>query len=118
MDDNSAHLCLCLRLRKDEDALSISGVNEGDEGTYTCTVRSEIDQDSAWARLTVLGTLSWEQCVHASGWNNACLLKLSPSLNYRCTSLMPRSSSWLLFLPLSVADKSGTEIWFLLWADC
>lgn len=57
MENNSAHLCLCLRLRKERDFLSISNVNEGDEGTYTCTVRSEIDEDSASARLTVLGTL-------------------------------------------------------------
>lgn len=57
VDNNPTPLCLCLRLRKDEDLLSISTVNEGDEGTYTCTVRSEIDADSASARLTVLGTL-------------------------------------------------------------
>lgn len=59
VDNNSKHLCLCLRLRKDEDLLSISAVNEGDEGMYTCTVKSEIDADSASARLTVLGTLPW-----------------------------------------------------------
>lgn len=58
-DNNSTHLCLCLRLRKDEDLLSISAVNEGDEGIYMCTVKSEIDADSASARLTVLGTLPW-----------------------------------------------------------
>lgn len=57
VDNNSMHLCLCLRLRKDENLLSISAVNEGDEGMYTCTVKSEIDADSASARLTVLGTL-------------------------------------------------------------
>uniref|UniRef100_A0A8C4IBC7 Neurofascin homolog (chicken) a n=1 Tax=Dicentrarchus labrax TaxID=13489 RepID=A0A8C4IBC7_DICLA len=45
------------RLRKDEESLTIPNVNEGDEGTYSCTVKSEIDQDSASARLTVLGTL-------------------------------------------------------------
>uniref|UniRef100_A0AAQ5XIA8 Neurofascin homolog (chicken) a n=1 Tax=Amphiprion ocellaris TaxID=80972 RepID=A0AAQ5XIA8_AMPOC len=43
-------------LRKDEESLTIPNVNEGDEGTYTCAVKSEIDQDSASARLTVLGT--------------------------------------------------------------
>lgn len=59
VNNNSVHLCLCLRLRKDEDLLSISAVNEGDEGMYTCTVKSEIDADSASARLTVLGTLPW-----------------------------------------------------------
>lgn len=44
------------RLKKDESSLTIPNVNEGDEGTYTCTVTTEIDQDSASARLTVLGT--------------------------------------------------------------
>uniref|UniRef100_A0A3Q3WTJ9 Neural cell adhesion molecule L1 n=1 Tax=Mola mola TaxID=94237 RepID=A0A3Q3WTJ9_MOLML len=42
------------RLRKDEESLTIGNVNEGDEGVYMCTVRSEIDQDSASSRLTVL----------------------------------------------------------------
>lgn len=44
-------------MRKDEESLTISNVNEGDEGTYTCTVKSEIEEKSASARLTVLGTL-------------------------------------------------------------
>ncbi|XP_056293696.1 neurofascin homolog (chicken) a [Pseudoliparis swirei] len=47
-------LSLGWRLRKDGESLLIPNVNEGDEGTYTCTVTSEIDQDSASARLTVL----------------------------------------------------------------
>ncbi|XP_039654946.1 neurofascin homolog (chicken) a isoform X26 [Perca fluviatilis] len=47
-------LYLGWRLKKDEESLTIPNVNEGDEGTYTCTVKSEIDQDSASARLTVL----------------------------------------------------------------
>ncbi|XP_071237871.1 neurofascin-like isoform X14 [Salvelinus alpinus] len=42
------------RFKKDEDSLSIPNVHEGDEGTYTCTVKTEIDQDTASARLTVL----------------------------------------------------------------
>ncbi|XP_044205093.1 neurofascin homolog (chicken) a isoform X9 [Thunnus albacares] len=47
-------LYLGWRIKKDEESLTIPNVNEGDEGTYTCTVKSEIDQDSASARLTVL----------------------------------------------------------------
>ncbi|KAF3689395.1 Neurofascin Precursor [Channa argus] len=47
-------LSLGWRLRKDDESLTIPNVNEGDEGTYTCTAKSEIDQDSASARLTVL----------------------------------------------------------------
>lgn len=50
--------CVSRRLKKDDESLTMHNVNEGDEGTYTCTVKSEIDQDSASARLTVLGTLS------------------------------------------------------------
>uniref|UniRef100_A0A8C9ZEP1 Neurofascin homolog (chicken) a n=1 Tax=Sander lucioperca TaxID=283035 RepID=A0A8C9ZEP1_SANLU len=42
-------LYLGWRLKKDEESLTIPNVNEGDEGTYTCTVKSEIDQDSASA---------------------------------------------------------------------
>uniref|UniRef100_A0A672IQW0 Neurofascin homolog (chicken) a n=1 Tax=Salarias fasciatus TaxID=181472 RepID=A0A672IQW0_SALFA len=55
-DDKPIHLGW--RLKKDGESLTIPNVNEGDEGLYTCTVASEIDQDSASARLTVLGTLS------------------------------------------------------------
>uniref|UniRef100_A0A3Q2XGF3 Neural cell adhesion molecule L1 n=1 Tax=Hippocampus comes TaxID=109280 RepID=A0A3Q2XGF3_HIPCM len=40
--------------RKDDESLTITNINEADEGTYTCTVKTEIDQDSASARLTVL----------------------------------------------------------------
>ncbi|XP_055364735.1 neurofascin homolog (chicken) a isoform X5 [Betta splendens] len=46
------------RLKKDDESLTIHNVNEGDEGTYTCTVKSELDQDSASARLTVLDEAS------------------------------------------------------------
>uniref|UniRef100_A0A672IR52 Neural cell adhesion molecule L1 n=1 Tax=Salarias fasciatus TaxID=181472 RepID=A0A672IR52_SALFA len=51
-DDKPIHLGW--RLKKDGESLTIPNVNEGDEGLYTCTVASEIDQDSASARLTVL----------------------------------------------------------------
>nr|XP_020473531.1 neurofascin [Monopterus albus] len=47
-------LYLGWRLKKDDESLTIPSVNEGDDGTYTCTAKSEIDQDSASARLTVL----------------------------------------------------------------
>ncbi|XP_061146783.1 neurofascin homolog (chicken) a isoform X14 [Syngnathus typhle] len=51
-DDKPIHLGW--RLRKDEESLTVPNVNEGDEGTYACTVETEIDRDSASARLTVL----------------------------------------------------------------
>ncbi|XP_059918094.1 neurofascin homolog (chicken) a isoform X17 [Gadus macrocephalus] len=47
-------LSLGWRLRRDEESLSIPNVNEGDQGVYTCTAQSEIDQDVSSARLTVL----------------------------------------------------------------
>ncbi|XP_051270871.1 neurofascin homolog (chicken) a isoform X4 [Dicentrarchus labrax] len=54
------------RLRKDEESLTIPNVNEGDEGTYSCTVKSEIDQDSASARLTVLEEASLNPSVSSA----------------------------------------------------
>uniref|UniRef100_H3CKU0 Neural cell adhesion molecule L1 n=1 Tax=Tetraodon nigroviridis TaxID=99883 RepID=H3CKU0_TETNG len=56
---------LNLGWRKDRDFLSISNVNEGDKG-YTCTVRSEIDMDSASARLTVLEEASLNPSVSSA----------------------------------------------------
>ncbi|XP_060897537.1 neurofascin homolog (chicken) a isoform X8 [Labrus mixtus] len=51
-DDKPLHMGW--RLKKNEDTLTIPNVNEGDEGTYTCTAKSDIDEDSSSARLTVL----------------------------------------------------------------
>ncbi|MEQ2174298.1 hypothetical protein GOODEAATRI_006437 [Goodea atripinnis] len=45
------------RLKKDEEFLNISTVTKDDEGMYTCTVKSEMDQHSASAHLSVSGTL-------------------------------------------------------------
>ncbi|XP_063071451.1 neurofascin homolog (chicken) a [Engraulis encrasicolus] len=42
------------RMKRDDESLSIYNINEGDEGTYTCRVTTELDEDSASARLTVL----------------------------------------------------------------
>lgn len=42
-------------MKRDEESLSITKVNEGDEGVYTCIAKSEIDEDISSARLTVLG---------------------------------------------------------------
>ncbi|XP_016097156.1 neurofascin isoform X3 [Sinocyclocheilus grahami] len=43
------------RFRKDGETLSIYNVNPEDAGTYTCTAKTEIDENSASARLTVTG---------------------------------------------------------------
>ncbi|XP_056251986.1 neurofascin homolog (chicken) a isoform X9 [Seriola aureovittata] len=59
-------LVLGWRLKKDDESLTIPKVNEGDEGTYTCTVTSEIDQDSASARLTVLEEASLNPSVSSA----------------------------------------------------
>ncbi|XP_036388903.1 neurofascin-like [Megalops cyprinoides] len=42
------------RLRKEDDYLVIPGVNREDEGRYTCIVKTELDEVSASARLTVI----------------------------------------------------------------
>ncbi|KAJ8259471.1 hypothetical protein GJAV_G00169690 [Gymnothorax javanicus] len=47
-------LSLGWRLKTDAESLIINSIHEGDAGTYTCAVRTELDQDSASARLTVL----------------------------------------------------------------
>ncbi|XP_073771512.1 neurofascin homolog (chicken) a isoform X22 [Danio rerio] len=43
------------RLKKDDESLTIYNVNPDDGGTYTCTAKTEIDEDTASARLTVTG---------------------------------------------------------------
>ncbi|XP_029947226.1 neurofascin homolog (chicken) a isoform X2 [Salarias fasciatus] len=63
-DDKPIHLGW--RLKKDGESLTIPNVNEGDEGLYTCTVASEIDQDSASARLTVLEEASLHPSVSSA----------------------------------------------------
>ncbi|XP_024915644.1 neurofascin homolog (chicken) a isoform X3 [Cynoglossus semilaevis] len=63
-DDKVLHLGW--RLKKDDESLTITNVHEGDEGTYTCTAKSEIDQDSASARLTVLEEASLNPSVSSA----------------------------------------------------
>uniref|UniRef100_A0A8C4FB81 Neural cell adhesion molecule L1 n=1 Tax=Dicentrarchus labrax TaxID=13489 RepID=A0A8C4FB81_DICLA len=45
---------LSWRISLDESNLVISNVNRGDEGNYTCVIKSELDQKSASARLMVM----------------------------------------------------------------
>uniref|UniRef100_A0A8C5LXB5 Neurofascin n=1 Tax=Leptobrachium leishanense TaxID=445787 RepID=A0A8C5LXB5_9ANUR len=42
------------RMKKEEDALTIFGVAEKDQGAYTCVAKTELDQDFAKAYLTIL----------------------------------------------------------------
>ncbi|KAL2770991.1 neurofascin isoform 4 precursor [Daubentonia madagascariensis] len=43
------------RMKKEDDSLTIFGVAERDQGSYTCVANTELDQDLAKAYLTVLG---------------------------------------------------------------
>lgn len=52
-DDKPLSLSWIGRFRKDDETLTIYNVNPEDAGTYTCTARTEIDEKSASARLTV-----------------------------------------------------------------
>ncbi|EQB78149.1 neurofascin isoform 1-like protein [Camelus ferus] len=45
------------RMKKEEDSLTIFGVAERDQGSYTCVASTELDQDLAKAYLTVLDNL-------------------------------------------------------------
>uniref|UniRef100_A0A667Y7M3 Neural cell adhesion molecule L1 n=1 Tax=Myripristis murdjan TaxID=586833 RepID=A0A667Y7M3_9TELE len=42
----------------DDESLTIKDVTEKDEGTYTCIMNTTLDQDSASAMLTVVGTFT------------------------------------------------------------
>lgn len=42
-------------MKKEDDSLTIFGVAERDQGSYTCIASTELDQDLAKAHLTVLG---------------------------------------------------------------
>ena len=44
-----------IRYFVDNGTLHIVNVNQSDEGRYTCTARTSLDQDNASATVTVLG---------------------------------------------------------------
>ncbi|XP_058131044.1 neurofascin isoform X18 [Dasypus novemcinctus] len=52
-DDEPLHIGN--RMKREEDSLTIFGVAERDQGSYTCIASTELDQDLAKAYLTVLG---------------------------------------------------------------
>uniref|UniRef100_A0A9J8AEC1 Neurofascin homolog (chicken) a n=1 Tax=Cyprinus carpio carpio TaxID=630221 RepID=A0A9J8AEC1_CYPCA len=60
-DDKPLSFSWIGRFKKDEESLTIHNVNPEDGGTYTCTAKTEIDEDSASARLTVTGTTLYEK---------------------------------------------------------
>lgn len=49
------------RFEVDSDSLTIRNVVEGDAGTYTCIMKTSLDQDSASAVLTVVGMFTLNQ---------------------------------------------------------
>uniref|UniRef100_A0A669C0X5 Neural cell adhesion molecule L1 n=1 Tax=Oreochromis niloticus TaxID=8128 RepID=A0A669C0X5_ORENI len=51
---NKKHLTLGWRISMDESNLVITNVNTGDEGNYTCVIKSELEQKSASAHLMVM----------------------------------------------------------------
>uniref|UniRef100_A0A8C2KPW4 Neurofascin n=1 Tax=Cyprinus carpio TaxID=7962 RepID=A0A8C2KPW4_CYPCA len=55
-------LILGRRMTKDEDSLSIADVYRRDEGVYTCRVKSELEEVTASAKLTVMGT-TYYSCI-------------------------------------------------------
>ncbi|XP_041083780.1 neurofascin-like [Polyodon spathula] len=87
-------LTLGWRVKKDEESMTIRNVNENDEGLYTCVVSTELDEDSATARLTVLEFLvqyeedrwergKWHNLSSYPGNLNSVILQLSPYVNYQ-----------------------------------
>uniref|UniRef100_A0A4W4G4Y2 Neurofascin homolog (chicken) a n=1 Tax=Electrophorus electricus TaxID=8005 RepID=A0A4W4G4Y2_ELEEL len=67
-NDKPLHFGWMSKFKKDENSLSIPNVNSDDEGTYMCMVKTELDQDFASARLTVLG-------AHAHTHTRTCLVR-------------------------------------------
>uniref|UniRef100_A0A672N6H3 Neural cell adhesion molecule L1 n=1 Tax=Sinocyclocheilus grahami TaxID=75366 RepID=A0A672N6H3_SINGR len=57
-------LILGRRMTKDEDSLSIADVYRRDEGVYTCRVKSELEEVTAPAKLTVMGTSTYTISIH------------------------------------------------------
>lgn len=50
--------CNTFRFVVGKESLTISDVADDDEGTYTCITNTILDQDSASAKLTVVGKYS------------------------------------------------------------
>uniref|UniRef100_A0A674BR59 Neurofascin n=1 Tax=Salmo trutta TaxID=8032 RepID=A0A674BR59_SALTR len=51
---NKQFLIIGWRLSLDESTLVITNVNRGDEGNYTCIIKTELDKNTASARLVVM----------------------------------------------------------------
>lgn len=60
-------------MTKDEDSLSIADVYRRDEGVYTCRVKSELEEVTASAKLTVMGTSTYTVSIHVYSINMSIL---------------------------------------------
>uniref|UniRef100_A0A674D737 Neural cell adhesion molecule L1-like protein n=1 Tax=Salmo trutta TaxID=8032 RepID=A0A674D737_SALTR len=57
-----------IRYFLDDGMLQIINVNQSDKGTYTCTARTNLDQDTASALVTVLGKQHHLHSIFISEW--------------------------------------------------
>uniref|UniRef100_A0A8C1QEM4 Neurofascin-like n=1 Tax=Cyprinus carpio TaxID=7962 RepID=A0A8C1QEM4_CYPCA len=97
-------------MTKDEDSLSIADVYRRDEGVYTCRVKSELEEVTASAKLTVMGTSTytthlgtrtdgWKNLSSYPGSLNSVILQLTPFVEYRfrviaVNGIGPSKPSW------------------------
>lgn len=51
-------------MTKDEESLSIADVYRRDEGVYTCRVKSELEEVTTSAKLTVMGNHVYTLSIH------------------------------------------------------
>lgn len=63
-------------MTKDEDSLSIADVYRRDEGVYTCRVKSELEEVTASAKLTVMGTSTYTVSIRVYSINMSILLSM------------------------------------------
>lgn len=81
IDISLSHSFANPRVSLDESNLIITNVIRGDEGNYTCLIKSELDQKAASAHLTVMGMTHLKQmtshhtCYVVSFFN--CMLTLA-----------------------------------------
>ncbi|KTG32092.1 hypothetical protein cypCar_00010880 [Cyprinus carpio] len=108
-------LILGRRMTKDEDSLSIADVYRRDEGVYTCRVKSELEEVTASAKLTVMEYLvqytedlladywllpsGWKNLSSYPGSLNSVILQLTPFVEYRfrviaVNGIGPSKPSW------------------------
>ncbi|XP_053310317.1 neurofascin isoform X5 [Spea bombifrons] len=86
MKDES-QLYISNKMKKEDDALTIFGVAEKDQGAYTCVAKTELDQDFAKAYLTIQETSS----SPTSRLTSTLRDKPDPPMDLELTDLAERS---------------------------